>query len=362
MSATVHLDELNPETRARVLEQISGTESGTTALATVEPKTHPFYSPAEMRARSILSRIESISAKLKTLEADIRLLWIDFDNLKAGETILGCATKKEFCEKRLQRTPRAVRYMLDGGNPANQDREEIISPVEPSILPVPAPSISAPTPMPVASTCPDCGQPFPSKGQLKRHGKTEHNIPSTGIADFLRRAAGEPAMPAAKETHWISKDNHCTTGKRGFDYPHDIWRAMRAEGAIGATDFVAYIEQCGQCGRCHRDKDQSGHKEGDVANARHQTWYRPDELNQQPEPSPQPPQPAELKPERTLEDVLDKLVERIALQPYGYSAAKFKAYPEQHTTDLAVIELSKQEIWQHIVEIGQAKLKAGIHS
>jgi hypothetical protein len=109
----VHIDELNPKTRARVLAQISGTEGTTTALAVVEPQTHPSCTPAEMRARSILSRIDSISAKLKTLETDIRILWQDFDNLKVGETILGCHTKKEFCEKKLHRTPQAIRYMLN---------------------------------------------------------------------------------------------------------------------------------------------------------------------------------------------------------------------------------------------------------
>jgi hypothetical protein len=61
-------------------------------------------------------------------------------------------------------------------------------------------------------------------------------------------------------------------------------------------------------------------------------------------------------PERTLEDVLDKLVHRIALQPYGYCAAKFSQYPEQHTADLKMIELSKQDIWQRIAEIAQEKL------
>jgi hypothetical protein len=136
----VHLDELHPETRAKVLDQISGTEGGTTALATVQSQTHPFYTPAEMRARSILSRIESISAKLKTLEAEIRLLWIDFDNLKAGETILGCATKKEFCERKLHRHPRTVQYLLAGqSNPADRpykERSELSSHVEPSIPPV----------------------------------------------------------------------------------------------------------------------------------------------------------------------------------------------------------------------------------
>src|SRR5258708_30071210 len=109
----VHLAELDPTTRAKVLEQLSGTEGGTTALATVGPQTHPFYTPAEMRARSIVSRMASLCDKLKTLEDDIRALWLDFDNLKPGETILGCATKKEFCEQKLHRTPQAIRYMLD---------------------------------------------------------------------------------------------------------------------------------------------------------------------------------------------------------------------------------------------------------
>src|ERR1700693_1709671 len=92
------------------LDQQNGETAGTTALATAE---RPSYTPAEMRARSILSRIESLSAKLKSLEDDIRALWIDFDNLKAGETILGCRTKKEFCEQKLHRTPQAIRYMLN---------------------------------------------------------------------------------------------------------------------------------------------------------------------------------------------------------------------------------------------------------
>ncbi len=69
----------------------------TNALAIIEPKNRASYTPAEMRARSILSRMDSIAAKLKTLEDDIRLLWIDFDNLKTGETILGCRTKKHRC-------------------------------------------------------------------------------------------------------------------------------------------------------------------------------------------------------------------------------------------------------------------------
>lgn len=134
---SVHIDELDPKSRVLALKQIEETRGSTTALAILEDNNHSStYTPAEMRARSILSRMDSLSAKLKTLEDDIRILWADFDNLKADETILGCASKKEFCERKLNRTPRAVRYMLAGGNPDNHDREEIISPVEPSIPPV----------------------------------------------------------------------------------------------------------------------------------------------------------------------------------------------------------------------------------
>jgi len=109
---------------------------GTTALAIIEDNNHSStYSPVEMRARSIMSRLESVSAKLKTLEEDVRLLWIDFDNLKTGETILGCATKKEFCEKCLNRTYRAVHYMLEGGNtsrPVPSTSENVSLPPEPA--------------------------------------------------------------------------------------------------------------------------------------------------------------------------------------------------------------------------------------
>jgi hypothetical protein len=71
------------------------------------------YTEAENLARNIISRMDSVTAKLKSLEDDIRKLWVEFDKLKAGETILGCATKKEFCERKLNRTPQAVRYMLN---------------------------------------------------------------------------------------------------------------------------------------------------------------------------------------------------------------------------------------------------------
>jgi hypothetical protein len=90
----------------------------------------------EVLAQRIIRAVDSLATKLADLEADIRALWTEFENLPKGETILGCSTKKEFCEKQLHRTPRALRYMLKGDSnpdyvPVAQ-REEIISPAAPT--------------------------------------------------------------------------------------------------------------------------------------------------------------------------------------------------------------------------------------
>ena len=87
----------------------------------------------EVLAQRVIAGIGSIATKLSELEPDIRQLWIEFKNLPKGETILGCATKKQFCETHLHRTPRAVRYLLNGDSNPNYvpvaQRGEIISPV-----------------------------------------------------------------------------------------------------------------------------------------------------------------------------------------------------------------------------------------
>ena len=238
------------------------------ALATVEQETLPTLGdPATMTDDELANVVIEGVKKIRQILPYIVAIKARFDSGDRDRTnrlkipIKGCFSWAEFCKTRLGRTRQTIHEAL-----------------------APEPPL-APTPKPVASTCPDCGESFDSRGQLRRHGQSEHNIPTTGIANFFRRANGERALQAVEETHWISKENHCPTGKRGFDYPDDIWHLMLAEGSIGATDFIAYIQECGQCGRCHRDKDQQGHKEGDVPR-RHQTWYRPDELNQPSEPSP----------------------------------------------------------------------------
>jgi hypothetical protein len=86
----------------------------------------------EALAQRIVEKCSVMLVALADLEVDIRSLWKEFERLPTGETILGCTTKKEFCEKKLGRTPRAVRYMLDGGNPNNGG--EIISPAKAGTL------------------------------------------------------------------------------------------------------------------------------------------------------------------------------------------------------------------------------------
>ena len=101
MRTATPIDELPDDVRAKVLKQI-----GVTTAAVNR----------EALAQKVIDGIGVISVKLEELKPDIELLWLEFDKLADGETILGCSTKTEFCKQYLHRTLRAVRYMLAGGN------------------------------------------------------------------------------------------------------------------------------------------------------------------------------------------------------------------------------------------------------
>jgi hypothetical protein len=176
----VRIDELNPETRARVPKQISGTESGTTALATVEQETLPTLGdPATMTDDELANVVIEGVKKIRQILPYIVAIKARFDSGDRDRTnrlktpIKGCFSWAEFCKTRLGRTRQTIHEAL-----------------------APEPPL-APTPKPVASTCPDCGESFDSRGQLRRHGQSEHKISTSGIANFLRRSNGEPASPAA---------------------------------------------------------------------------------------------------------------------------------------------------------------------
>jgi hypothetical protein len=68
----------------------------------------------EALAQRVVRCIGVVAVKLSALADDIRALWAQFAVLPKGETIHGCATKAEFCKKVLHKTPRAVRYLLNG--------------------------------------------------------------------------------------------------------------------------------------------------------------------------------------------------------------------------------------------------------
>jgi hypothetical protein len=90
----------------------------------------------ELLAQRVVDGCQIIAAKLKDLEKDIRALWAEFDLLKTGDTIMGCKTKKEFCERHLCRTPRAIQQMLkrseqcsrpsEGGDDEEPDVLEVV--------------------------------------------------------------------------------------------------------------------------------------------------------------------------------------------------------------------------------------------
>lgn len=71
-------------------------------------------------ARYVSGRMVGILVNLADLRPFVTELWNRFDLLKGNQTIAGCRTRKEYCEKVLHRTDRAVRYMLAGGNPVSK--------------------------------------------------------------------------------------------------------------------------------------------------------------------------------------------------------------------------------------------------
>lgn len=71
-------------------------------------------------------------------------------------------------------------------------------------------------------------------------------------------------------------------------------------------------------------------------------------LGKKPAPEAEPSKPPK---EISLEEALDKFVSKIVLQSYGYYGAKFANYPNQHTTDCAIIDATKKLVWKQINEI-----------
>jgi DNA repair photolyase len=72
----------------------------------------------ELAAYVIKSGWGDVLRKLVQLKPYIEVLWSRFDDLEDGQMIAGCRTKNEFSENCLNRSIRAVQYMLYGRAPA----------------------------------------------------------------------------------------------------------------------------------------------------------------------------------------------------------------------------------------------------
>ena len=166
----------------------------------VQPPDQLTAAARDLLAKKVISGFTALEATLTDFEDDIRGLWTEFENLKTGETILGCKTKTEFCTVHLHRSRRAVNYMLAGGNPTNQTREIISRAklVDPNAKP---------------TECPHCGENYPSRNVFKKHLADKHSdvVNPTGfscsvcgatfptIADIRQhREIAHPAAPPAK--------------------------------------------------------------------------------------------------------------------------------------------------------------------
>jgi hypothetical protein len=62
----------------------------------------------------VASESVGILKRMDVLKPFFVELWKRFDRLKDGETIQGCRTRTEFCDKILHRTRRSVQYILHG--------------------------------------------------------------------------------------------------------------------------------------------------------------------------------------------------------------------------------------------------------
>jgi hypothetical protein len=93
------------------------------------------------RREALAKKVAAGFANFASFKDDVARLWKEFERLPKGETIMGCDTKTEFCEKVLGRSIRAVRYMLDGGNfkRGASATQETVSPVDTEPIPEPTP-------------------------------------------------------------------------------------------------------------------------------------------------------------------------------------------------------------------------------
>jgi hypothetical protein len=110
--------EMKPVSRTHKTEpEIS---SGSTKVTSSAPSTAQREKLAETVKKLIDEAFSPCLKKLTELRPMITELRQHFMKLKSGETIAGCRTWTEYCEKVLRRSDRRVRQIMGGANPASE--------------------------------------------------------------------------------------------------------------------------------------------------------------------------------------------------------------------------------------------------
>jgi hypothetical protein len=160
----------------------------------------------------------------------------------------------------------------------------------------------------------------------------EKNPATDTYSNHIQRRADMKSLTDDLRTEKLRAAGLCPTGKKQFESLDAIGEWRHAQGKDGP--FRA--NHCRQCGKFHLDRRQDN-----------LPVFVPDEIVETP------------VKETSLEEALEKFVTKIVMQPYGYYGAKFAKYPQQHTTELAVIAQHKEEVYEEIGEICQRKKAAG---
>ncbi len=172
----VHTDELTPDVRARVPEQISGPEGGTTALATVEKET--FLTLGDPAAMTDDQLADIVIGGFNKMRQYLPYILAMKNRFSAGardsanrlkNPIKGCHSWLEFCSTCLHRTPQTIGELLAESQG-------------------------------IACVCPDCNQPFPSKGKLRKHQNKMHPRRFVSPAVFEIESVNTPTEPAAERS------------------------------------------------------------------------------------------------------------------------------------------------------------------
>jgi hypothetical protein len=131
----VRLDELNPETREKVLQQIGETEGVTTALAVQSTQKHSLdimssgsHKDREVRGRALADKFVRGLGKIVIkfigeLETEIVEVRQDFVVKPKDELICGVDTFTEYCSAVLGYSIRHIDRILEGHNPSLSEEE-----------------------------------------------------------------------------------------------------------------------------------------------------------------------------------------------------------------------------------------------